>query len=167
MLKITPFLWFDDKAEEAAKFYTSIFPNSRIVKVARYGEAGAKASGREKGSVMTVVFELDGQEFIALNGGPDFTFTPAVSFVVNCATQKEIDDLWEKLCDGGEPVECGWLKDRYGLSWQVVPADIEDMISDPDTERSERVMQAVILMKKLDIAELKKAYGKGKKGKAA
>jgi predicted 3-demethylubiquinone-9 3-methyltransferase (glyoxalase superfamily) len=159
MQKITPFLWFDDNAEEAAKFYTSIFRNSRIVNVARYGEAGSKSSGRPKGSVMTVAFELEGQPFVALNGGPVFTFSPAISLFVNCETQKEIDELWEKLTDGGEEVECGWLKDKYGVSWQIVPSGIVEMISDPDAARSDRVMQAVVKMKKLDIAVLKKAYG--------
>jgi predicted 3-demethylubiquinone-9 3-methyltransferase (glyoxalase superfamily) len=159
MQKITPFLWFDDNAEEAAKFYTSIFRNSRIVNVARYGEAGAKSSGRPKGSVMTVAFELEGQPFVALNGGPVFTFSPAISLFVNCETQKEIDELWEKLTDGGEEVECGWLKDKYGVSWQIVPSGIVEMISDRDPARSDRVMQAVVKMKKLDMAVLKKAYG--------
>ncbi|MBI5341827.1 MAG: VOC family protein [Deltaproteobacteria bacterium] len=167
MQKITPFLWFEDNAEEAAKYYTSIFRNSKIVKVARYGEAGAKASGRPKDSAMTVVFELDGQEFIALNGGPVFTFSPAISFVVNCETQREIDDLWERLSDGGEQVECGWLKDKYGVSWQIVPAVLGEMMADPDPEKTDRVMQALVQMKKLDIAGLKKAYENGKEGKAA
>ncbi|MGE5663089.1 MAG: VOC family protein [Deltaproteobacteria bacterium] len=159
MQKITPFLWFDDNAEEAAKFYTSIFRNSRIVRVSRYGEAAAKASGRPKGSVMTVAFELEGQPFVALNGGPAFTFTPAISLFVNCETQKEIDELWEKLTDGGEAVECGWLRDKYGMSWQIVPSGIVEMISDPDPARSDRVMAAVVKMKKLEIAVLKKTYG--------
>ena len=159
MQKITPFLWFDDKAEEAAKYYVSIFRNSRIVNVARYGEAGAKASGRPKGSVMTVAFELEGQPFVALNGGPAFTFSPAISLFVNCETQKEIDDLWEKLSAGGEKDQCGWLKDKYGVSWQIVPAVIGEMVSDPDPATSERVMQAVLQMKKIDIEGLKKAYG--------
>jgi predicted 3-demethylubiquinone-9 3-methyltransferase (glyoxalase superfamily) len=159
MSKITPFLWFDDNAEEAAKFYTSIFRNSRIVSIARYGEAAAKASGKPKGSVMTVAFELEGQPFVALNGGPAFSFTPAISLFVNCETQKEIDELWEKLTDGGEEVECGWLKDKYGVSWQIVPSGIVEMISDRDPARSDRVMQAVVKMKKLDMAVLKKAYG--------
>ncbi|MGZ8449243.1 MAG: VOC family protein [Candidatus Deferrimicrobiaceae bacterium] len=158
MQKITPFLWFDDKAEEAAKFYVSIFRNSKIVNVARYGEAGAKASGRPKGSVMTVAFELEGQPFVALNGGPIFTFSPAISLVVNCETQKEIDNLWEKLSAGGEKEECGWLKDKYGVSWQIVPSVIGELLSDPDPATSERVMQALLQMKKLDIAGLKKAF---------
>jgi len=159
MQKITPFLWFDDNAEEAAKYYTSIFKNSKIVSVSRYGEAASKASGRPKGSVMTVAFELEGQPFVAMNGGPAVTFSPAISLFVNCETQKEIDELWEKLTDGGEEVECGWLKDRYGVSWQIVPSGIVEMISDPDAARSDRVMQAVVKMKKLDMAGLKKAYG--------
>ena len=158
MQKITPFLWFDDNAEEAVNFYVSVFRNSRVVGVSRYGEAGSKSSGRPKGSVMTVAFELEGQPFVALNGGPAFAFTPAISLVVNCETQKEIDELWEKLTDGGEEVECGWLKDRYGVSWQIVPAAIWEIIADPDPERADRVMQAVIRMKKLDIEGLKRAY---------
>jgi predicted 3-demethylubiquinone-9 3-methyltransferase (glyoxalase superfamily) len=135
-----------------------IFRNSRIVNIARYGEAGAKSSGRAKGSVMTVAFELEGQPFVALNGGPVFAFTPAISFVVNCETQKEIDDLWKKLSHGGEEVECGWLKDKYGVSWQIVPAVLWEMVSDPDLQKSESVMQALLLMKKLDIEGLKRAY---------
>jgi predicted 3-demethylubiquinone-9 3-methyltransferase (glyoxalase superfamily) len=158
MQKITPFLWFDDNAEEAANYYVSIFRNSRIVNIARYGEAGAKSSGRAKGSVMTVAFVLEGQPFVALNGGPEFTFSPAISFVVNCKTQKEIDDLWKKLSHGGEEVECGWLKDKYGVSWQIVPAVLGEMVSDPDPEKSESVMQALLRMKKLDIEGLKRAY---------
>jgi predicted 3-demethylubiquinone-9 3-methyltransferase (glyoxalase superfamily) len=156
--RITPFLWFDENAEEAAKFYVSVFRNSRIVNIAHYGEAGAAASGRPKGSVMTVSFTLDGQEFVALNGGPVFTFSPAISFAVGCKTQKEIDELWEKLSEGGEELECGWLKDRYGVAWQIMPAALVEMMDDSDPERSERVMQAMLQMKKLDIAVLKKAY---------
>jgi len=128
------------------------------VNIARYGEAGAKSSGRAKGSVMTVAFELEGQPFVALNGGPEFTFSPAISFVVNCETQKEIDDLWKKLSHSGEEVECGWLKDKYGVSWQIVPAVLWEMVSDPDPEKSESVMQALLRMKKLDIEGLKRAY---------
>ncbi len=158
MQKITPFLWFDNQAEEAAKFYTSIFKNSKITDIARYGEAGAKVSGRAKGSVMTVSFELDGQEFTALNGGPLFKFTEAVSFVVNCKTQKEVDELWEKLSAGGEKSQCGWLKDKYGLSWQIVPTILTEMMEDKDPKRSERVMQAMLKMAKLDIESLKQAY---------
>jgi predicted 3-demethylubiquinone-9 3-methyltransferase (glyoxalase superfamily) len=158
MQKITPFLWFDDQAKEAAKFYTSIFKNSKITDVARYGEAGAKVSGRAKGSVMTVSFELDGQEFTALNGGPLFKFTEAVSFVVNCKTQKEVDELWEKLSAGGEKSQCGWLKDKFGLSWQIVPTVLSKLVEDKDAKKSERVMQAMLQMKKLDIEGLKRAY---------
>ena len=121
MQKITPFLWFDDKAEEAVSFYTSIFKNSKIGKIARYGDAGAQVSGRPKGTVMTVAFQLEGQEFVALNGGPQFKFTEAISFVVNCQTQEEVDEYWNKLSAGGQEVQCGWLKDKYGLSWQIVP----------------------------------------------
>jgi predicted 3-demethylubiquinone-9 3-methyltransferase (glyoxalase superfamily) len=159
MRKITPFLWFDDNAEEAAKFYVSIFKNSKITGVSRYGEAAAKASGRPKGSVMTVDFELEGQPFVAMNGGPAFSFTPAISLAVGCDTQKEIDELWKKLTDGGEEVECGWLKDKYGMSWQIVPAAIGEMISDRDPARSDRVMREVLQMKKIDLERLKKAYG--------
>jgi predicted 3-demethylubiquinone-9 3-methyltransferase (glyoxalase superfamily) len=158
MQKITLSLWFDDNAEEAAKFYISIFRNSRILNVARYGEAGAEATGRPKGSVMTVAFQLEGQEFVALNGGPVFSFTPAISFVVNCVAQEELDELWEKLSEGGEIQECGWLKDKYGVSWQIVPSVLGELMSDPDPVKSHRVMQAMLQMKKLDIAGLKKAY---------
>jgi len=154
MPRITPFLWFDSQAEEAARFYVSIFKNSKIVKVARYGEAGPGP----KGSVMTVVFELEGQEFIALNGGPQFKFTEAISFSVSCNTQKEVDEFWEKLSKGGEEGPCGWLKDKYGLSWQINPAILGEMLSDPDPKKSRRVMEAMLKMKKIDIAALKKAY---------
>ena len=158
MQKITPFLWFDNQAEEAVKFYTSIFKNSKIKSVTRYGEEGAKAAERPKGTVMTVVFELEGQEFIALNGGPVFTFSPAISFVVNCATQKEVDNLWQKLSEGGEKERCGWLKDKYGVSWQIVPADLGEMLQDKDPMRSEKVMKALLQMDKIDIETLKQAY---------
>ncbi len=154
MPRICPFLWFDTQAEEAARFYVSIFKNSKIVKIARYGEAGPGP----KGSVMTVVFELERQEFIALNGGPQFKFTEAISFSVNCETQKEVDQFWEKLSQGGEEGPCGWLKDRYGLSWQINPVILGEMLSDPDPRKSRRVMQAMLKMKKIDIAALKKAY---------
>ena len=157
--KITPFLWFDTQAEEAANFYVSIFKNSRIKGLARYDTEAAQASGQPKGSVMTVQFELDGQDFVALNGGPTFKFTEAISLVVNCESQAEIDHFWQKLsAGGGQEVECGWLKDRFGLSWQVVPADLEEMIQDKDPEKPKRVMAAVMKMKKLDMAELRKAY---------
>ena len=154
MQKITPFLWFDGKAEEAMNFYVSIFKNAKIVGVTRYGEAGPGP----KGTVMTAKFELDGQEFVALNGGPQFTFTEAISFVVNCATQQEVDEFWEKLSEGGEKSRCGWLKDKYGLSWQVVPTVLVEMLQDKDAEKSKRVMQAMLQMDKLDIKALKQAY---------
>jgi len=160
MQKITPFLWFDTQAEEAANFYTSIFKNSKIVSVARYGEEGAKASGRPKGTAMTVAFQLDGQKFVALNGGPHFKFSEAVSFVVNCETQEEVDHYWEKLSAGGDEKaqQCGWLKDKYGLSWQIVPAVMVEMLQDNDPKKSERVMGALLKMKKLDIKTLRRAY---------
>jgi predicted 3-demethylubiquinone-9 3-methyltransferase (glyoxalase superfamily) len=154
MKKITPFLWFDTEAEPAAEFYVSIFKDSQILEVTRYGEAGPGVSG----SVMTVRFVLDGQEFIALNGGPDFKFTEAVSFSVDCKTQEEVDELWAKLTDGGEEGPCGWLKDRYGLSWQINPTVLGEMLHDPDAEKSARVMQAMLQMRKIDIAGLQKAY---------
>jgi len=159
--KITPFLWFDDKAEEAVKFYVSVFKNSRIGSIARYGEEAAKASGRPKGTAMIVTFQLEGQEFIALNGGPIFKFTEAVSFLVNCETQEEVDELWEKLSLGGKEGQCGWLKDKYGLSWQVVPSVLGEMMQDKDAEKSSRVMKAVLQMKKIDIRTLQQAYDRG------
>jgi predicted 3-demethylubiquinone-9 3-methyltransferase (glyoxalase superfamily) len=160
MQKITPFLWFDDKAEEAVNLYISVFKNSKIVSVARYGEAGANVAGQPKGRVMTIVFQLEGQELIALNGGPVFTFSPAISFVVNCETQQEIDRLWEKLSEGGDEQaqQCGWLKDKYGLSWQIVPSILGEMLQDKDPEKSERVMKVMLQMKKLDIKVLRHAY---------
>jgi len=158
MQKITPFLWFDDKAEEAAKFYTSIFKNSKIGNIARYGDAGAQVSGRPKGTIMTVAFQLDGQEFVALNGGPQFKFTEAISLVVNCQTQEEVDEYWRKLSDGGQEIQCGWLKDKYGLSWQIVPTILTELLSDPDAKKAERLMQAMLQMKKIDIKDLKQAY---------
>lgn len=158
MQKITPFLWFDDRAEEAANFYTSIFKNSKIGKVAHYGEEGAKASGRPKGTVMTVVFQIEGQEFVALNGGPQFTFTPAISFVVNCQTQAEVDELWEKLSEGGEKNRCGWLQDKFGISWQIVPTALGEMLQDKDAAKSSRVMKAMLQMDKIDIKGLRRAY---------
>lgn len=162
MQRITPFLWFDHQAEAAARFYTSIFKNSRIGTVARYDAAAAKAAGRPQGSVMTVAFELDGQEFTALNGGPLFTFTEAISFVVNCETQEEVDHFWEKLSAGGQEVQCGWLKDRFGVSWQIVPTVLAEMLQDRDPEKSRRVMAAMLKMKKIDIEALKSAYeGRG------
>src|SRR5712692_4813776 len=158
MQKITPFLWFDSQAEDAVKFYVSIFKGSRIRGVTRYDDEGARAAGRPKGSVMTVAFELDGQEFVALNGGPMFKFTEAISFVVNCETQKEVDHFWEKLSAGGQEVQCGWLKDRFGVSWQVVPTVLSEMLQDKDPEKSKRVMAAMLKMKKIDVDGLKKAY---------
>jgi predicted 3-demethylubiquinone-9 3-methyltransferase (glyoxalase superfamily) len=158
MQKITPFLWFNNQAEAAAKFYTSIFRNSRITKITRYGESGAKVSGRQKGSVMTVAFRLNGQGFVALNGGPHFKFTEAISFVVNCRTQAELDYFWKKLSAGGKEVQCGWLKDKYGVSWQIVLTVIGKLLGDKDPERSQRVMEAVLKMVKLDIKKLKEAY---------
>jgi predicted 3-demethylubiquinone-9 3-methyltransferase (glyoxalase superfamily) len=156
MQRITPFLWFDDQAEAAAKFYVSVFKNSKITGTSHY--TGEEPSG-QKGSVMTVSFELDGQEFVALNGGPRFKFTEAVSFVVNCETQEEIDYYWEKLtADGGEEVQCGWLADKFGLSWQVVPAKIREWMEDKDPARTQRVMHAVMQMKKLDMAAMQRAY---------
>ena len=155
---ITPFLWFDDKAEEAARFYVSIFKNSKLVSVNRYGESGADVSGRPKGSVMTVEFQLNGQDFVALNGGPLFKFSEAISFVVNCETQREVDEYWERLSAGGKEGQCGWLKDKYGLSWQVVPTVLVKMVQDTDPKKSERVMHAMLQMQKLDIAALRRAY---------
>lgn len=159
MQGITPFLWFDNQAEEAASFYTSLFKNSRVLNVARYGEAGAEVSGIPRGTVMTVTFELDGQEFTALNGGPAFTFSEAISFMVKCETQEEVDRLWERLTEGGEAGECGWLKDRYGVSWQIVPTALGEMLQDNDPRRSERVTAALLKMKKIDIEKLRQAYG--------
>ena len=152
--KITPCLWFDTQSEEAATFYTSIFENSRILQVIHYGSAGP----RPEGMVMMVTFELDGQEFIALNGGPEFTFDEAISFQVNCESQAEVDKFWTKLAEGGEEGPCGWLKDKFGVSWQIVPTALGKMLTDPDPARSARVMQTVLQMKKLDLHALQKAY---------
>jgi len=151
--KIKPFLWFDGRAEEAANFYTGIFNNSRIVNVSRYGDAGPGP----KGSAMSVTFELEGQTFLALNGGPMFTFTPAISFLINCETQAEVDNLWTRLSDGGEKSRCGWLKDKFGLSWQVVPSILGTLLQSKDTGKAGRVMEAMMTMDKLDIARLEKA----------
>ena len=153
MHEITPCLWFDTEGEEAARLYTSVFPNSRIVDVARYGEAGPRTAG----TVMTVSFELDGQKFVALNGGPEFTFSEAVSFQVSCKTQEEVDAFWSKLSAGGEEGPCGWLKDRYGLSWQIVPTVLPELLNDPDVEKAQRVMGAMLKMKKIEIDELERA----------
>jgi Uncharacterized protein conserved in bacteria len=162
MPKITPHLWFDTQAEEAVNFYTSIFKNSRITGITRYGKAGAEVSQMPEGSVMTLSFELDGQKFMALNGGPIFKFNESISFMVYCKNQKEIDYFWDKLSEGGDEKaqQCGWLKDRYGLSWQIVPSVLEEMMLDKDPKRVERVMKALLPMKKLDIATLTRAYEK-------
>jgi predicted 3-demethylubiquinone-9 3-methyltransferase (glyoxalase superfamily) len=160
MQKITPFLWFNTQAEEAAKFYVSIFKNSKVGGVTRYDEAGAKASGMPKGTAMTVAFQLEGQQFTALNGGPHFKFTEAISFVVNCESQEEVDHYWSKLSEGGDEKaqQCGWLKDKHGLSWQIVPKVLVKLLSDPDPAKSQRVMQAMLQMRKIDINALKQAY---------
>ena len=151
--RMTPFLWFDQQAEEATRFYVSIFPNSKVAKVIRYGEAGPGPAG----SAMTVEFQLEGQSFVALNGGPHFKFTEAISFVVNCQTQDEVDSYWEKLSAGGAEVECGWVKDKFGLSWQIVPTVLFELLSDPDASKSQRVMKAMLAMKKLDLRALQQA----------
>ena len=154
MQKITPFLWFDTQAEEAAKFYTSVFKNSKIGSIKRYGDAAP----RPKGTVMTVAFQIEGQEFVALNGGPQFLFTPAISLFVNCETQEEVDQLWDNLVDGGTPMQCGWLTDRYGISWQIVPAALGKLMNDPDPKKASRVMQAMLQMVKIDIRGLQEAH---------
>lgn len=154
MQKISPFLWYENNAEEAAKLYTSVFKNSRIKETARYGEAGPGPEG----TVMTVVFELDGHEFIALNGGPHFKFNEAVSFVVTCRDQEEVDHYWSKLSDGGQESMCGWLKDKYGLSWQIVPETLDKMLTDKDPEKANKTMQAMLQMKKLDVKKLEEAF---------
>ena len=159
MQKITPFLWFDNQAEEAAMFYTSVFKNSKIGRILRYDEASAKAAGRPVGSVLTVEFEIEGQKFTALNGGPQFKFNESVSFVVNCKTQEEVDYFWEKLTsDGGQESECGWLKDKFGLSWQITPTVLIDMLNDKDPKKAGRVMKAMMQMQKIEINKLKAAY---------
>jgi predicted 3-demethylubiquinone-9 3-methyltransferase (glyoxalase superfamily) len=155
MQKITPCLWFDTQGEEAARFYTSVFPNSKIGEIARYGSAGP----RPEGTVMTVSFELDGQEFLALNGGPDFTFSEAISLQVDCESQEEVDEYWSKLSEGGEEGPCGWLKDKFGLSWQIVPTRLVELLGDPDREKSQRVMAAMLEMKKIEVDELERAAG--------
>ena len=157
MQKITPFLWFDNNAEEAMNFYVSIFKNSKVISVSRYGEAGPGP----KGTVMTAQFQLEGQEFMALNGGPHFKFTEAISLLVNCETQQEVDELWAKLTAGGQESQCGWLKDKYGLSWQVVPTILPRMLKDQDPRKAQRVMKAMLQMKKIDIEGLKQAYDGG------
>jgi predicted 3-demethylubiquinone-9 3-methyltransferase (glyoxalase superfamily) len=159
MQKITPFLWFDHQAEQAANFYILLFKNSKIVSISHYGEGGPGPQGK----VMSVNFQLEGQEFIALNGGPEFTFSPAISFFVDCATQAEVDWLWEKLTEEGEEVQCGWLKDKYGLSWQIVPSGLTELLNGKDAEGSRRAMQAMLQMKKLDLAEMRQAYEQAEK----
>src|SRR3989475_5385110 len=154
MQRITPFLWFDGKAEEAMNFYVSVFKNSKVVRVTRYGEGGPGP----KGTVMSATFQLDGQEFFALNGGPQFAFSPAISFFVNCETQQEVDELWEKLSEGGEKQRCGWLKDKYGLSWQIIPPILGKLLQDKDAQKSSRAMQAMLQMDKIDIKRLQQAY---------
>jgi len=154
MQKITPFLWFDGKAEEAMNFYVSVFKNSKVVRVTRYGEAGPGP----KGTVMSATFELDGQQFYALNGGPQFTFTPAISLFVNCETQQEVDELWDKLSEGGKKERCGWLKDKYGLSWQIIPSALGKLLGDKDPAKANRVMMAMLQMDKIDIQRLQQAY---------
>jgi len=158
MPRITPFLWFDGNAEEAARHYVSIFKNSRIAETRRYGEAGPGP----KGSVMSVAFQLEGQDFIALNGGPHYSFNQAVSFFVSCSTQEEVDELWERLSEGGEKIKCGWLRDKYGVPWQIIPTALGEMLSDQDPEKARRTMQAMLGMTKIDIAALRRAYeGRG------
>lgn len=154
MQKITPFLWFNDNAEEAMNFYISVFKNSKVVSVSRYGDAGPGP----KGSVMVGKFEIEGQEFMALNGGPIYKLTPAVSFVVNCETQQEVDDFWDKLTAGGQPIQCGWLTDKYGVSWQIVPTILGTLMADKDPAKSGRVMKAMLQMIKIDVAGLQRAY---------
>jgi predicted 3-demethylubiquinone-9 3-methyltransferase (glyoxalase superfamily) len=160
MQKITPFLWFDNQAEEAVKFYTSVFRNSKIGTMVRYDEAGARAAGRPKGSVMTAAFQIEGQDFTAINGGPVFKFTEAVSFVVSCETQADVDYYWTRLGEGGDPKaqQCGWLKDKFGLSWQIVPTALSRLLGDKDVKKSQRVMEAMLQMKKIDIAKLQQVY---------
>jgi predicted 3-demethylubiquinone-9 3-methyltransferase (glyoxalase superfamily) len=158
MQKIMPCLWFDGQAEEAVNFYVSIFKDATIKSITRYGAAGAEAAGMPEGTVMTIAFQLRGQDFLALNGGPAFTFSPAISFIVNCRTQVEVDDLWEKLSEGGETQQCGWLRDRYGVSWQIVPVELTEMIQDKDPGKAERVMRAMLQMDKIDIQRLEQAY---------
>ena len=157
MQKITPFLWYDNNAEEVVSLYISVFKNSKITDITRYGDAGPGP----KGSVMTIAFQLEGQDFIALNGGPMFKFTEAISLSVDCKTQQEVDELWEKLSAGGQPGQCGWLKDKFGLSWQIVPSALVEMLQDQDAEKSNRVMQAMMQMRKIDVARLRRAYENG------
>lgn len=159
MKGLTSCLWFDNQAEEAARFYTSVFKSAKLGKITKYGEAGAKASGRPKGSTMTVEFEIAGQKFMGLNGGPEFKFSEAISFVVNCENQREVDEYWTKLlAGGGTESVCGWLKDKFGLSWQITPTVLPEMLQDEDPEKAERVMAAMLAMRKIDIAALEAAY---------
>ena len=158
MQRIVPCLWFNDNAEEAVRFYTSVFKKSKVKQISRYGDSAAKASGRPKGSVMTIDFELEGQDFLALNGGPVFSFSPAISLIVKCATQAEIDELWKKLSADPGSEQCGWLKDKFGLSWQIVPAEIGEMVADENAARAEGVMRAILDMKKIDLKTLQKAH---------
>jgi predicted 3-demethylubiquinone-9 3-methyltransferase (glyoxalase superfamily) len=158
MQKITPFFWFNGNAEEAVNYYVSIFNNSKVGAITTYDEEAAKVSGMPEGMVMTIAFQLDGQDFTALNGGPHFKFTEAVSFVVNCETQEEVDRFWDKLTQGGQEVQCGWLKDKFGLSWQIVPTVLVKMLADADTEKAKRVAHALFQMKKIDIEKLQQAY---------
>lgn len=157
MQRITPFLWFAGQAEAAVKFYTGVFKRSKVLKIARCGEAGARVTGQPKGSVLTIEFELDGHRFTALNGGPEYKFNPAISFVVNCRTQTEVDRYWKKLSAGGRIIQCGWLTDKFGVAWQVVPEMLGKLLSDSDTARADRVMQAMLKMKKLDVKKLQQA----------
>ena len=161
MEKITPCLWFDDQAEETANYYVSIFKNSKILNIARYDEAGSKAAGKPVGSVMTVIFQLDGQNFMALNGGPQFTFSPAVSFMINCETQEEVDELWGKLSEAGSTGQCSWLDDKFGVSWQIVPTILGKLLTDKNAEKSQSVMKALLQMSKLNIRILEEAYMQG------
>jgi predicted 3-demethylubiquinone-9 3-methyltransferase (glyoxalase superfamily) len=161
MQKISPFLWFNNNAEEAVNYYLSVFKNSKRLNISRYGEEGAKISGREKGSVMTIAFQINGQNFIALNGGPVFSFSPAISFLVNCESQEEVDLLWDKLSDGGEKQQCGWLRDKFGITWQIVPTVLGELLNHPDTLKSKRVMNAMLKMNKIDIKSLKEAFEQG------
>jgi predicted 3-demethylubiquinone-9 3-methyltransferase (glyoxalase superfamily) len=154
MQKITPFLWFNDNAEEAVDFYVSLFPSSRVVDVSRFGEGGPGPAG----SLMSATFELHGQRFMALNGGPHYTISPGISFFVNCESQQEVDALWDRLLDGGEPTQCGWITDRFGVTWQIIPRQLGEMLGDPDPQRSQRVLAAMMQMVKIDVAELQRAY---------
>lgn len=158
MQKITPFLWFDGKAEEAVNFYVSIFDKAKIGDVSRYDDVSSKASGQPEGKVMTIEFQIEGEDFVAINGGPEFKFTPAVSFMVYCDTQEKIDKLWDKLSDGGKPMQCGWVTDKYGVSWQITPTVLMEIIREKDPVKYKRVMEAMLKMEKLDIKTLKQAY---------